>query len=1053
VVRSVGGTIEREEGGARLPTRPGRRPGLALGAVLLLGLAPPGLAAQQDSTRAGPPGPAAAASDTITADTIPADTLSPRQRALRRLRALPETPIQPDTTDADSAAADSVAGGAPAADSVGEVAVLDTTAAGAPGAEPPRQGPDSLAVPVPVAGVPLTPVAPGRDSVEGSDEMISEDSVLAQLQRMPGYQVTEYRGETAVFEAETNQLELTGASRIGRQSNALETDSLLVYDGEAGVVCGYGTPVLSGEAEPVESDEICFDIDRELGVARGARTTFSQGATWYVRGADNEVYVLSEDERDTVYGSAAEFTSCELDHPHYTFRARSVKMREDDVMVARDVTLRFEDVPVFWLPWMVQSMKQDRRSGLLMPEFGLNDIVRNSTGYERRLSNLGFYWAMNDYMSTKATFEWYSGNWKALEGGLTYRWLRQFLSGNLAVKHYWREQEGLGSSRELTLNTSNNWQPNERTRINLNANYASSTDFVTRNSFDPRELNRSITSAGSINRTFDWGSVSLGADRRQQLSTGQVNTTLPSLNLSLTPITLFSAGQGRELVWNGSGSVSRRLREVSDTILSQRDQEARSAQASHNLSLGNFRLAQSANWTESVDALKEVTPDSVLPERVDARLGWSTSLSYQLPLWTGTTVNPNVSINGSQVRNAVTDSVLRQLAGDPAANVDRMVAEPTRISAGASLNTALYGFLPGFGPYSRIRHKISPTLSWAYSPAPETTPLQDSVFRLNPATLRESNTLTLSFNQTFEAKKRESETDTAAVDTLASATGEPRRLPQAEKVLLLGLNTSTSFIYDFVSAREEGRGFLTNTISNSIRSDLLDGLQLSVTHDLFRGDEGAVAPDGALAPRTFDPYLTNLRTSFSIDSDFWLFRVLGLSATRVVEPEPGTRDPEAEGVAGPEDTMVGAEADPDQGPGGSIVPNRGLDDTGSRRTGVGTWNARLNYSLQRSRPTATGIQREANQLVRGDISFEPTELWRVSWSTSYSVTDGEFADHVLRLSRDLHRWTANFDFIKAQNGNFAMQFRVQLRDNPDLKVDYDQRDYDQRTGLSQPGAQ
>ncbi len=35
---------------------------------------------------------------------------------------------------------------------------------------------------------------------------------------------------------------------------------------------------------------------------------------------------------------------------------------------------------------------------------------------------------------------------------------------------------------------------------------------------------------------------------------------------------------------------------------------------------------------------------------------------------------------------------------------------------------------------------------------------------------------------------------------------------------------------------------------------------------------------------------------------------------------------------------------------------------------------------------------------------------------------------------------AIFDFVKAQNGNFSFQFRVHLRANPDLKIDYEQRD-------------
>jgi hypothetical protein len=104
--------------------------------------------------------------------------------------------------------------------------------------------------------------------------------------------------------------------------------------------------------------------------------------------------------------------------------------------------------------------------------------------------------------------------------------------------------------------------------------------------------------------------------------------------------------------------------------------------------------------------------------------------------------------------------------------------------------------------------------------------------------------------------------------------------------------------------------------------------------------------------------------------------------------------------------------------------------------GGGGWRASLNYTLQRSRAGTGGAE---SQLLSGNLSFEPTEKWSVRWSTAYSFTDGEFANHVLTLSRDLHRWTANFDFIKAQNGNFAMQFRVQLRDNQDLKLDYDQR--------------
>jgi hypothetical protein len=111
---------------------------------------------------------------------------------------------------------------------------------------------------------------------------------------------------------------------------------------------------------------------------------------------------------------------------------------------------------------------------------------------------------------------------------------------------------------------------------------------------------------------------------------------------------------------------------------------------------------------------------------------------------------------------------------------------------------------------------------------------------------------------------------------------------------------------------------------------------------------------------------------------------------------------------------------------------------GSQRGAVGTWNASVDYSL--FRPRGDGPAGTANQMVRGNVSFQPTENWTLRWTTGYSFTTTEFTDHVLTLTRTLHDWDANFDFVKAQNGNFSMQFRVHLRANPDVKLDYSQND-------------
>ncbi len=78
-------------------------------------------------------------------------------------------------------------------------------------------------------------------------------------------------------------------------------------------------------------------------------------------------------------------------------------------------------------------------------------------------------------------------------------------------------------------------------------------------------------------------------------------------------------------------------------------------------------------------------------------------------------------------------------------------------------------------------------------------------------------------------------------------------------------------------------------------------------------------------------------------------------------------------------------------------------------------------------------------MIQSNLTFNPTEKWQVSWVTSYDVTAGSFNDHSVRLTRDLHRWQANFDFRQTVTGNWSFFFEVSLLDNEDLHFDYQQR--------------
>ena len=101
----------------------------------------------------------------------------------------------------------------------------------------------------------------------------------------------------------------------------------------------------------------------------------------------------------------------------------------------------------------------------------------------------------------------------------------------------------------------------------------------------------------------------------------------------------------------------------------------------------------------------------------------------------------------------------------------------------------------------------------------------------------------------------------------------------------------------------------------------------------------------------------------------------------------------------------------------------------------------MDYSLIRRRPVDDGATTSGNQQsIRSRLGFSPTDNWSITWRTQYDLERNEFVDHVLSLRRDLHRWSATFEFLQAANGNFVFEFEVRLNDLPDIKFDFREED-------------
>jgi hypothetical protein len=895
------------------------------------------------------------------------------------------------------------------------------------------------------------------------------DSFMEELLKViPGYAVSRYQGAEALFDVVGERLILIGADGspaklMQRMQSITAIDTITMVDS---LIWTAGETVTErpGE-EPVKSSNIIYDLRQGRGSAFDAQTKMTEGATWIMQGDLPGVLP------DTVFGHDINFTSCEEKKPHYHFAARELKAIGGSWLVARNVTLNFDDVPVLWLPFIFQSTETGRRSGILTPRFGVNDIIRTSRGHSRRLSNVGFFWAINDYADATVSMDWWSDNFTALTGGFRYRVNQKFLDGSVNVRRFWKTNGG----RELSFDTGHNWQVDERTTIRVSSRYASSSQFVRENSFDPREITQSINSSGGLNRRFDWGTLSLSANRRQFLSDDRVEMTLPTANLSLKTLTLFKAPSSRakfynNMTWSGSARYSQSStdrRAQSDSVFSESlaDMSRTSGAVNSSFNLGALSWSQSLSFTGSsvlgVPTAIAFPMDTLATGFVDknqANVMWNMRFNYQHRLIGTTTLTPDLSISGTSKRS------------DDIPEASSFVSGPTRISFGARLKSDIYGFYGGLSGFEAIRHKISPSLTYAYAPEIVPSAIQETVFGARESRAR--NVITFGINQTFEAKRSvdqaEEDTDyeTAVIDflddplasdslqqarsdsliaeaeTLAirrqerDAEGGPQRLPDSRVVKLLALNTSM-INYDFVKAKDENgflRGFTTTQLQNQISSDFMRGMTVSVEHDLFSDSE-----DGK---RSFAPMLSQLNFSFAMNNKSGFIQAIGRFFGGGGEEESATISSDTTSALGDDpddlDPLLDGIGDIGTTDESKVVPSSSNTDTQSQsrsRGDVGTWSANFNYSLRRNRDERL----PASQLLMVGLRMRPTEKWSLTWGTSYDIDTRSFTDHRIRLTRELHRWDANFDFLQTATGNWTFRFMVSLTDNRDLKFDYKQR--------------
>lgn len=866
------------------------------------------------------------------------------------------------------------------------------------------------------------------------------DSVMAALLARRGFAATRYVGDTAILVADSQRIVLSGRSATEREGGILEAERIVYADGQCLLVAS-GEPRMFEEGKIAIGRVLRFDTCTERGVFDEAFTTFEEmGANWFVRGN-----LAVDSSASRLYAAGGEFTSCDLPLPHYEFRAGQVKWVSQSYLVARPAVLYVRDVPIAWLPFLFQDTKPGRRSGILIPQFGFNDIVRPTRGYNRQVTNIGYYWAPNDYFDATFRFDWLSSRYIQFGGELSYAWLNRFINGALAVN---KQVESEGSSSTQLM-----WRHQQAfsaaSQLNLDVNYVTNSRVVAGNAINPLLTTQQISSAANFTRRFRWGNVTLGGTRRQNVSDGSGTMTLPSLTVTPSPIAI-----GRALTWSPSLRAVNDLGfktplspqyivggAVIDTVLSTGSSRSSSFDLDTPINLFGFTWNNRVSYADRMVTARTVSsrkePDLSTPEpddsitvntvrdgSFDSALNWETGVN--LPqIFRGTwKLQPTVTI-----KNVVAGSPFR--IRNTATN-GAWVQQSKRLELSLTARPDFFGFLTtGIGPFAGFRHQLSPSFSLAWSP--ESDVPEDFARALAAGNSRATvepprRLLTVGLTQNFQGKPRPAANDT---------TTDPRGV---RPVSLLSITTS-QVGYDFEQAKLEGRtGWTTQVLTNQVQSDLIQGLTLSFTHDLWRGRVGT---DTA----TFDPFLQGVNANFTLtDRTFRsILGIVGLGGGSATADRRPASDPAAARYASMVDPRTQRGSSFGAGAPMSLGQPRGFTTS-------------VSYSLQRTRPEGTGpavnpldpddpfgglplpapIFSGDRSSVSLNVAFAPTTFWSVRWNTQYNITDGRFESHQLQLERDLHDWRAGFNFVRNANGNFALYFNIYLLSLPDLKFDYNQ---------------
>jgi hypothetical protein len=378
-------------------------------------------------------------------------------------------------------------------------------------------------------------LADNSEKVDSFNIQFSKDSLQSPVDRQAA--------DSAIFLVKEKKFLLYGGAKTNYEKNDIDADYILM-DNKEQIVFARGRMDSVGkitdqlrlkmDEQNITADSVLYSIKTGKAITHKARTT------------NDELYIQSDkiktlEDKKSFYGLNNRFTTCNLDEPHFCFKAKRIKVVSGDLAVTGFTNPEIEGVPLpIGLPFGLFPLKKGRKGGLLPPQFTANEELGIG------LEGLGYYFNFKNspYFDLTVRSNIYSyGSWNAMITP-TYRKRYKYNGGlNINIQRTHRNFKGDANfEKGFSFNIGWNHSIDTRARpgVTFSANVNAGTSSFNKNiPNDPfRQTQNSMNSSISWSKT--WQNKMFGQDNTFNLTSSanhNQNTNNNSVQLNFPTVT------------------------------------------------------------------------------------------------------------------------------------------------------------------------------------------------------------------------------------------------------------------------------------------------------------------------------------------------------------------------------------------------------------------------------------------------------------------------------------------------------------------------------------